>query len=91
MKFHEVEMVGKFLMQSIPVLPTWISSDVGRLVFVEAENAVYYGGNSTYRDWINLSGLFTDEGTATDPATGLVFTGRQYEMKVVNGNIRLYY
>jgi hypothetical protein len=91
MKFHEIQLVGKFWMHSIPVLTTWTVDDVGRMVFVESENSVYYGGNTVFRDWINISGHFIDEGDGVDPDTGMPFLGRSYNMTMHNGNIRLYY
>jgi hypothetical protein len=91
MKFHEVKMVGKLWIHRVPTLLEWRSEDIARLVFVEDQNSVFYGGTEEYGDWINVSEYHLDEGTAIDPISGISFNGRDYLMKVVNGNIRLQY
>ena len=91
MKFHEIDTIGKIWIHRIPVLLDWTTEDVGRLVFANDKNGVYYGGSLEYGDWIAVSEYYLDEGTGTDPVAGGVFTGRDYEMRIINGNIRLYY
>jgi hypothetical protein len=91
MRSHGIEMVGKFIMHPVPTLPAWTSNDVARLIFVEDENMPYYGGTVAWGDWIPMGQHFIDLGTATDPANGLPFTGREYIMEIVNGNINLVY
>ena len=91
MKFHEIDCVGKLWIHRVPTLVAWKDEDVARLVFVEDRNAVYYGGTVEYADWINVSEHFIDEGNAIDPIDSTPFLNRNYEMKIVNGNIRLYY
>lgn len=91
MKFHEIECIGRFLLQRVPTLPTWTIDDVGRMIHVETEDNVYYGGTADYGAWINVSEHFIDSGAALDPSDLSNFANRQYVMKIVNGNIRLYY
>ncbi len=91
MQFHEISCVGKLWINRVATLPTWTSNDVGRLLFAINKNSVYYGGTIEHAGWINVSEYFIDEGTATDPVAGTSYTGRDYQQKIVNGNIRLYY
>jgi hypothetical protein len=91
MEFHEIEMVGKFWMQRLPTLISWTSADEGRLIYIEDTNSVYYGGDSNYGGWVDISSHFIDSGTAFDPVNGESFVNKTYIMKIVNGNIRLYY
>ena len=88
MKFHEIEMIGSFFLSAIPVLPEWTVDDIHRLVYVETEDNVYYGG-ATY--WIELGKIFTDVGTSDDPITGEPFHLRKYLSQMVDGNIRFTY
>lgn len=91
MKYHAIDMVGKFWIQRLPTLPPWTSEYVGRIVHVEDEDAIYYGATIAYGDWMNMSEHYIDMGTANDPLDAGTFTDRKYTMKIVNGNIRLYY
>jgi len=91
MKFHEVECVGNLWVHRIPTLTEWTTDDVGRLVFANDKNCLYFGGSLEYGDWISVSEYYLDEGNGVDLDTGETYTGRDYEMKIVNGNIRLYY
>jgi len=91
MKHHEIQCVGKFWMHRIPTLTTWTVEDVGRLVFVIDTNSVYYGGTVEYGDWIDMSSHFIDVGPGTDPIDGSSFLGREYILRMYNGNMRFYY
>ena len=91
MKFHEIDAVGRLWIQRIPVLPVWTPDDVGRLLYANDKNSVYVGGSLEYADWIAVSGYYLDEGTGSDIVTGEEYLGRDYVMRIINGNIRLYY
>jgi hypothetical protein len=44
MKFHKVEMVGKFTLQKVETLPTFdAATDMGRLVYNLNDNLIYHG------------------------------------------------
>ena len=43
MKFHGIEMRGKFVHQKVATLPVWQASDEGRMIYVEDVDQIYYG------------------------------------------------
>ena len=54
MKMYGVDMRGKFHVQRVSTLPTFSAEDKGRLIYVEDEDAFYYGGTD---DWQSGDGL----------------------------------
>jgi len=51
MKFYDVEMKGDFIVEKLSTTPSWTSEDEGRLIYVNNENIVKLGTNST---WVNV-------------------------------------
>lgn len=91
-KAHELEMIGKFWIQSVPTLPTWTVDDINRIVCAVDTGFIYFGGgNATYGDWMHIGQIYRDVGTGEDPIDGGDFLGRFYQMKIENGNIILEY
>lgn len=88
MKFHEIDVIGRFWMSAIPTLTVWTIEDKHRLVYVEDEDNVYYGGTT---EWIEMGKIFIDVGADTDPVDGGSFAGRKYHAQMVNGNLRFTY
>jgi hypothetical protein len=91
MKSHGIKFVGKLWIQRVPVLSSWTSDDVARVVFCENDQVVYVGGTTTQGDWIPIGSQWNDIGTGIDPVSGEPFLNRQYELKIENGNIILEY
>jgi len=56
MRFHGIEMVGKFTNQNVAGLPVWAASDEGRLVYDTVTNEMYVGNDST---WVSSSSIPT--------------------------------
>jgi len=49
MKFHGIDMRGKFVVQRLSTIPTFVSTDKGRLIYVEDEDEFYFGGTSEWK------------------------------------------
>ncbi len=47
---HGITMSGKFINQKTSTLPTWVSTDEGRLIYVEDEDKLYYGSDSMWKE-----------------------------------------
>lgn len=76
MKFHGIDMRGKFLVQEVASLPAWTSADKRRIVYVTDQDKIYNGGDS---GWISLTGenidtSFTNEGTLSKSNIYLIDT-----------------
>lgn len=57
MDFYGIDMKGSLNTERLGSLPSWISTDVGRLSFITGEDNFYVGGNS---GWLNLGGFESD-------------------------------
>jgi|WetSurMetagenome_2_1015567.scaffolds.fasta_scaffold05768_13 hypothetical protein len=88
MKSHGLFMVGKFWIQSFPVLPTWTTDDIARVIRVDADNIVYVGKDT---GWVPIGQLFNDVGAGTDPESAATYLNRSYTLKMENGNLVGYY
>lgn len=49
MKFHGIDMRGKFHVQRVSTLPVFESTDKGRLIYVEDEDEFYFGGTTEWK------------------------------------------
>lgn len=49
MKFHGIDMRGKFIVQRVATIPTFVSTDKGRLIYVEDEDEFYFGGTTEWK------------------------------------------
>lgn len=49
MKFHGIDMRGKFFVQRVPIKPEFTSADKGRLIYVIDEDEFYYGGDVEWK------------------------------------------
>ena len=70
MDYYGIDMKGALNTERLEVLPTWISSDVGRVVFITDEDELYIGGNI---GWIIISedsSDLVDRPTITVPTEG---------------------
>jgi hypothetical protein len=74
MKYHGIEMIGKFFAQQITTLPTWTPSDEGRVLYTTDTDSLYFG---TATGW-NSTDVYVD-----------TVTGVRYRLYVSNGNIQL--
>jgi len=54
MEFHEIDTVGTIWIQRLSTLPSWSSSDEGRLVYTEDNDTFYYG---TSTGWTSSFGF----------------------------------
>jgi len=48
MKYHEVEMVGKFFIQQVASTPGWVAADEGRFIYNSGDKTLYYGGDAAW-------------------------------------------
>lgn len=48
MDFYNIIMKGQFFVEILESLPTWTSSDKGRLVYDSTTNSVYFGTNTRW-------------------------------------------
>lgn len=53
MRFHGIDVKGKFHVQRVESKPTWTSDDEGRIIYVEDERILYYGSDEM---WLKSSG-----------------------------------
>jgi len=51
MKYYGVDMQGKFHGEEIATLPTWISSDERRIIYVADEDKYYYGTGTAWKEF----------------------------------------
>lgn len=65
MDFYGVNMEGPLHIEVLTTKPSWVSTDVGRHIFVINDDTTYVGGNS---DWI-------DSGIADNTAYGVSWNG----------------
>lgn len=49
MKFHGIDMKGKFHVQRVATLPAFDPSDAGRMLYIENEQEFYYGGSTSWK------------------------------------------
>lgn len=49
MKFHGIDMRGKFIVQRVATIPIFESTDKGRLIYVEDEDEFYFGGTTEWK------------------------------------------
>ena len=63
MKSYGFSMIGVFVIEKLATLPTWISSDEGRYVYVEDTNISYFGTDSK---WQILSDVHAAENLSED-------------------------
>ncbi|MFW6014856.1 MAG: hypothetical protein ACOCRK_00295 [bacterium] len=53
MDFHEIIMQGKFVCEVVTSLPSFESSDEGRVLYLSGENKIYYNNGDEYIDLID--------------------------------------
>jgi len=51
MKYHEIEMAGKFLIQKVSSNPAWTAADTGRLIYNTTVNKAYLGTNVAWVEY----------------------------------------
>jgi hypothetical protein len=51
MDFHEITCKGKIYIQIVSSLPTYVATDVGRILYVSGENRFYFGTSSGWSVW----------------------------------------
>lgn len=88
MKFHGVNIVGKLHVQRVTTLPTWASTDVGRFLYAEDVQGLFYGTASAWSG----SPVIVDSTTSTvinGPGTDSTGSPRKYRLIVWEGNMQL--
>jgi len=50
MKFHEIENIGSFKVEKLSTLPSWTSDDEGRIIYIEADDKLYYANASEWAE-----------------------------------------
>jgi len=50
MKFHGIQMTGKFIIQKVTSLPTWTTADEGRLIYDITERKMYIGSDQSWTE-----------------------------------------
>jgi hypothetical protein len=65
MKFHGIEMVGKFINQKEDAVPTWTSTDIARLLYAEDKSALYFGTSNNFTALVDCVNTQTIAGTKT--------------------------
>jgi len=68
MRFHGIEMKGKFLLEKLTSLPTWTVADEGRIIYNQLDKKLYVGTNAT---WLEAGG----GGGYGIPVTNLIDNG----------------
>jgi len=48
MKYHEIEMTGKFWVEVLASAPAWTANDEGRLIYIETGDLFYYGTSTAW-------------------------------------------
>lgn len=51
MDFHEIDTKGKLYIQRVATKPTWVSADLGRIIYVIDEGAFYFASSSAWSLW----------------------------------------
>jgi len=50
MKFHGIQMTGKFIIQKVTSLPTWTTADEGRIIYDTTERKMYVGSDQSWAE-----------------------------------------
>ncbi len=48
MKYHEIEMAGKFWAQIVSSNPAWVAADEGRFIYNSTDKTLYYAGDAAW-------------------------------------------
>ena len=92
MKFHGIDMRGKFHVQRVSTLPVFESTDKGRIIYVEDEDEFYFGGTTEWKQggvwpapepdpsFVGLIGVFSKlpPGDTWLPCNGQTIFATQY-------------
>jgi hypothetical protein len=48
MKYHEIDMVGKFFVEEVSSNPAWVAADERRFIYNSTDKTLYYGGDASW-------------------------------------------
>lgn len=84
MKFHGIDMRGKFHVQRVASLPPFEASDKGRIIFVESSNQLYYGTDTEWK----TDAYVADELTKADIESALTGLVTSHYHNTFNGTLQ---
>ena len=89
MKFHGIDMRGKFHVQRVSTLPVFESTDKGRLIYVEDEDEFYFGGTT---EWKKGGGgtIVQDDLDVSLSNSVDVLNSLSRRNKIINGNFDIW-
>lgn len=90
MKFHNVQMVGRFNVEVRPSVPTFSATrDEGRIIYSEIDDKLFFGGESA---WIELQTLgdlttHTDSNVPNVHGTGTIASQNSNSVDINGGSV----